>query len=103
MFHTEIKRRISSLRLLSEASLELTYKCNLDCFYCYNDREKSGKPLLLEHYRVLLEDLARMQTMFLMLTGGEPMVHPNFFEIGRIARDLGFVIRVRTNGHSFQG
>ena len=41
-----------------------------------------------------------MQTMFLMLTGGEPMIHPHFFEIGAIARKLGFVVRVRTNGHS---
>jgi MoaA/NifB/PqqE/SkfB family radical SAM enzyme len=35
-----------------------------------------------------------------MLTGGEPMVHPHFFDIGRKARDLGFVTRIRTNGHS---
>jgi MoaA/NifB/PqqE/SkfB family radical SAM enzyme len=53
----------------------------------------------LQQYQQLLEDLAKMQTMYLMLTGGEPMVHPHFFEIGRIARDLGFVVRVRTNGH----
>jgi MoaA/NifB/PqqE/SkfB family radical SAM enzyme len=41
-----------------------------------------------------------MQTLFLMLTGGEPMVHPHFFEIGRMSRELGFVVRVRTNGHT---
>jgi AdoMet-dependent heme synthase len=41
-----------------------------------------------------------MQTLFLMLTGGEPMLHPQFFEIGAIAKELGFVTRVRTNGHS---
>jgi MoaA/NifB/PqqE/SkfB family radical SAM enzyme len=28
------------------------------------------------------------------------MIHPHFFEIGRLARDLGFVVRVRTNGHN---
>ena len=41
-----------------------------------------------------------MQTLYLMLTGGEPMLHPHFFEIGNMARELGFVTRVRTNGHS---
>ena len=51
-------------------------------------------------YKVVLEDLARMQTMFLMLSGGEPMIHPDFFEIGAMTRDLGFVTRIRTNGHS---
>lgn len=40
-----------------------------------------------------------MQTLFLMLTGGEPMIHPHFFDIGNMTRELGFVVRIRTNGH----
>ena len=40
-----------------------------------------------------------MQTLHLMLTGGEPMMHPDLFAIGSKARELGFVIRIRTNGH----
>jgi MoaA/NifB/PqqE/SkfB family radical SAM enzyme len=91
---------VRARRLLHDVTLELTYRCNLDCFYCYNDREKLGKPLSLAQYRTLLVDLARMQTLFLMLTGGEPMVHPHFFEIGRMTKELGFVVRVRTNGHT---
>lgn len=87
-------------RDLLDVTVELTYRCNLDCFYCYNDRGKRGRTLSLGQYRALFEDLARMQTMFVMLTGGEPMVHPHFFEIGRITRELGFVVRVRTNGHT---
>jgi MoaA/NifB/PqqE/SkfB family radical SAM enzyme len=93
-------RRARQQRLLLDVTLELTYRCNLDCFYCYNDRTKKGTPLSLEQYRILLEDLARMQAMFVMLTGGEPMVHPHFFAIGRMTKELGFVTRVRTNGHT---
>lgn len=100
MYQTTILPKIRRQRLLHEVSLELTYRCNLDCFFCYNDRDKRGKPLSLEQYQILLNDLAQMQTMYLMLTGGEPMIHPHFFDIGRIARDLGFVVRVRTNGHN---
>ncbi len=100
MYHDRLLRRVRELRILHSVTLELTYRCNLDCFFCYNDRGKSGRPLALTQYLRLLEDLARLQTLHLMLTGGEPMVHPDFFEIGRKARDLGFVTRVRTNGHS---
>jgi len=100
MYRTEILRKVREQRILHDVSLELTYACNLDCFFCYNDRDKLGKPLSLAQYERLLEDLARMQTLYLMLTGGEPMVHPHFFAIGRKARELGFVTRVRTNGHS---
>jgi MoaA/NifB/PqqE/SkfB family radical SAM enzyme len=99
-YRGEVLRRVRQQRLLHDVTLELTYRCNLDCFYCNNDREKPGKPLSLAQYRTLLEDLARMQTLFLMLTGGEPMVHPHFFEIGRMTKELGFVVRVRTNGHT---
>ncbi|MFT7527251.1 MAG: MoaA/NifB/PqqE/SkfB family radical SAM enzyme [Arenicella sp.] len=87
-------------RILTDVTLELTYACNLDCFFCYNDRDKPGKGLSLAQYETLLRDLAGMQTMFLMLTGGEPMIHPHFFEIGRLTKELGFVVRIRTNGHS---
>jgi len=100
MYQSTIMRKVHEQRLLYSVSLELTFKCNLDCFYCYNDREKPGKPLTLQQYEVLLKDLASMQTMFLMLTGGEPMMHPDFFAIGAIAREQGFAVIIRTNGHS---
>ena len=41
--------------------LELTYHCNLDCFFCYNDVHLAGRPLQLEQYYGLLDDLAEMQ------------------------------------------
>lgn len=97
---SHIARQVRERRMLHDVTLELTYRCNLDCFFCYNDRGKPGQPLSLKQYRTLLEDLARMQAMFLMFTGGEPMLHPHFFEIARMARELGFVVRVRTNGHN---
>jgi len=99
MYRDAVMKAVLANRLLLDVTLELTYRCNLNCFFCYNDRERPGTPLSPAQYRVLLEDLARMQTLFLMLTGGEPMVHPHFFDIGNMTRELGFVVRIRTNGH----
>ena len=90
MYKDRILRRVRERRLLHSVSLELTFQCNLHCYYCYNDRLKTGNMLSLDQYRVLLRDLAEMQTLFLMLTGGEPMLHPDFFEIGKLAQELGF-------------
>ena len=39
--------------------LELTYRCNLDCFFCYNDVSLQGTPLATEQYFALLDELAR--------------------------------------------
>ena len=89
-------------RLLS-ALLELTYRCNLDCFFCYNDLSVRGKALTFEQYDLLLRDLASMNALTVILSGGEPLAHPDFFRIGARARELGFVVRVKTNGHAVHG
>jgi MoaA/NifB/PqqE/SkfB family radical SAM enzyme len=83
--------------------IELTYRCNLDCFFCYNDLGLRGKPLAFEQYDTLLRDLASMDVLNVALSGGEPLAHPDFFRIGARARELGFVVRVKSNGHALRG
>lgn len=86
-------------RLVS-ALLELTYACNLNCSFCYNDLGLEGKPLSVEQYRELLDDLAAQNVLYVILSGGEPLSHPDFFSIGAYAKSLGFVTRIKTNGHA---
>jgi MoaA/NifB/PqqE/SkfB family radical SAM enzyme len=100
MYHSRLRKVMTEQRVLHTVMLELTYRCNLDCFYCYNDKEAAGTPLSFEQYIQLFEDMAEMQTLFLTFTGGEPMVHPRFFDLGEAAKKLGFAVRLRTNGHT---
>ena len=102
MYHTILRKRIRDKGLLHGAMLELTYRCNLDCFFCYNDKDAPGEPLAFEDYVKLFEDLARLHVLFLTFTGGEPMAHPRFFELGQAAREHGFAVRLRTNGHALR-
>lgn len=88
---------------LFSALLELTYRCNLDCSFCYNDVGLRGTPLDRGQYFALLEELARLGVLHLTLSGGEPLAHPDFFTIGGRARELGFVVRVKSNGHALRG
>jgi MoaA/NifB/PqqE/SkfB family radical SAM enzyme len=97
-----VKRTWNDNRLMS-VLLELTYACNLDCTFCYNDLSLGGQRLSLAQYRELLDDLASLGVLNLSLTGGEPLAHPRFFEIAGHARNLGFVIRLKTNGHAVKG
>lgn len=86
--------------ILFSAMVELTYRCNLDCFFCYNDLGLQGVPLSTAQYRRLFEDLRDLGTMNLTLTGGEPLAHPDFFLLGAMARALGFAVRIKSNGHA---
>lgn len=83
--------------------VELTYRCNLDCFFCYNDLGLKGTRLSTAQYLQFFEDLAQMQVLNLTLSGGEPLAHPDFLQLGRAARELGFVIRIKSNGHALCG
>ena len=84
-------------RLLS-VLLELTYACPFRCVFCYNDRRGAGRPLETERWEAALEEMAGMGVLFLTFSGGEPTVHPAFFRLGRKARELGFVLRIKTAG-----
>jgi mycofactocin biosynthetic radical S-adenosylmethionine protein MftC len=89
--------------LLFSVLVELTYRCNLDCFFCYNDLGLRGEPLSREEYFRLFADLREMEVMHLSLSGGEPVAHPDFLVLGARARELGFVVRVKSNGHALRG
>ena len=83
---------------LNSVLLELTYSCNLDCTFCYNDLNLRGRRVSLDMYKTLLDDLAEMGVMSLTLSGGEPLMYQHFFELGAYAREKGFVIKVKSNG-----
>lgn len=96
----EIAGRMWDRNRLLSVLFELTYRCNLDCFYCYNDHGLKGGPISLERYIEVFRELRELDVMFLTLSGGEPLAHPKFFELGRSACQLGFAIKIKTNGHA---
>lgn len=79
--------------------LELTRNCNLRCMYCFTS---AGEPLPGELTREeifhVMEEMAGMGVVGLVLTGGEPTMHPHIHEIVERAAELGFVISLATNG-----
>jgi len=89
--------------ILFSVLVELTYRCNLDCFFCYNDLGLRGEPLRTDQYFEFFADLRDLQVLNLTLSGGEPLAHPDFLRLGARARELGFVVRVKSNGHALRG
>jgi MoaA/NifB/PqqE/SkfB family radical SAM enzyme len=80
------------------ASLELTYRCNWRCVFCYNPRHHDRRGLSGAEWRGVLDDLRALGTLYVALTGGEPLAHPAFLEVARAARERAFALRVLTNG-----
>lgn len=99
----QVLRKAWRDNLLFSVLVELTYRCNLDCFFCYNDLGLRGEPLRTDQYFAFFEDLRDLQVLNLTLSGGEPLAHPDFLRLGAHARELGFVVRLKSNGHALRG
>ena len=80
------------------ASLELTYRCNWRCVFCYNPRHHDQRRLSGAEWLGVLDELRALGTLYVALTGGEPLTHPEFFAIARGVRERAFALRIFSNG-----
>ena len=80
------------------ASLELTYRCNWRCVFCYNPRHHDRRGLSGAEWLAVLDGLRALGTLYVALTGGEPLTHPEFLAIARGVRERAFALRILTNG-----
>ena len=76
--------------------LEITEICNLRCLFCYNDSEPVVASLV--QVKLLIDKICEQGVLELVLTGGEPMSHPNFQEIVLYAVQRIPCVMVQTNG-----
>ena len=81
---------------------ELTDCCNMNCLHCGSSCEPSlghylDTELLLYALGTVAEDFGSDKPM-ICLTGGEPLLHPDFFRIAEEIHRLGFAYGITTNG-----
>lgn len=79
------------------AQLELTYKCNLLCSFCYNAPQERPE-LNGAQWIDAIRKCRGAGSVYVIVTGGEPMVHRDFWEIAEAVRSEGLVLKVYTNG-----
>lgn len=79
---------------LKRLFLELTLKCNEYCFHCGSRcGDVKSEEMTLDQYKVFLDKIKRdfdIEDMQLCITGGEPLLRKDFFEILGYAKSLGF-------------
>jgi len=92
-----IRRAVRLAQPLS-AYLELTYLCNWRCVFCYNPRHFDLKRMSAARWIEVLDDLRELGSLNIALTGGEPLTHPEFFEIAKAVSDRHFALRIFSNG-----
>lgn len=78
----------------------LIRRCNLCCKHCYSISADTDFPGELNTQQVYdtLDDLKDYQVPALILSGGEPLLRPDIYDISARAKSLGFYIGLSTNG-----
>ncbi len=83
-------------------SLELLPLCNLNCDMCYvrltkSEMESQGRLRTGEEWINLATEMLESGTLFMLLTGGEPLLHPDFKEIYLALKKMGMILTINTN------
>ena len=89
-------------------NFELTARCNFDCPMCYihlsaEEVNARGKELTAQQWITLAEHARDRGLMFALLTGGEPLVRKDFFEIYGAMKEMGLMVSINSNGSTLQG
>ncbi len=78
--------------------LALTYRCNNDCFHCYNARPRNHPELDSDHWRQIIDRVWELGIPHVVFTGGEPTLRRDLPELVAYAQKTGLVAGLNTNG-----
>jgi len=87
------KKRVIPISVL----VEVCYKCNENCIHCFlSNHTKMG--MTLNQYEKLFDQFVEAGTFFVIMTGGEPFLRPDFMQIVAAARKRRLSVTIFTNG-----
>jgi len=92
----------SDLRAPLYVAWQVTNECNLACLHCIEESGpgKAFRDELSEREAfAVLEQLMDSEVPYLSFSGGEPMVHPRFFEMVQYVCERDGQLKIETNGH----
>jgi radical SAM protein with 4Fe4S-binding SPASM domain len=95
-------KKIERQRVPLSGGLALTHRCNLNCLHCYarEDAPRRGDDSLelnTGQWKKIIDEIKAAGCLYLLLTGGEPLLRDDFAAIYSYAKRQGFLITVFTN------
>jgi len=101
-FINRVTKECVKKNLLTDGSIELTFRCNLKCSHCYvsyHENINKKKEMSYEEICNYLDQLAKEGLRTIVFNGGEPLIRKDFLEIYTYAKKKGFMITVFTNAN----
>ncbi len=110
MIDQNVQESLDKIILMAEekkipltAHIDITYRCNLNCVHCCcqdlsEDFTHGQAEMTTGTIMRVLDELAEAGSLYLSISGGEALTHPDLFEIMLYARKRSFCIALITNG-----
>jgi len=96
--------RIDALGAPLFVAWQITRDCDLACLHCCTESAPGKRlpdELDAEEVMRLVDDIVRSEVPYVMLCGGEPLVHPLFFHMAEALGGAGLQLKIETNGQRF--
>lgn len=105
---TYLHKKGRALGLPIAGTFELTARCNFNCPMCYvhmtqEQVQQAGKELTAQQWLSIARQAQQQGMLLALLTGGEPLVRKDFFEIYKGMKQLGLMVSINSNGSMLQG
>jgi radical SAM protein with 4Fe4S-binding SPASM domain len=102
-FLQQFSQKALQQRVPLSGSFAITHRCNLRCAHCYLGSQKKQnqlRPQEMSTAKVLsvLDEITEAGCLYLLITGGEPLLRKDFPEIYTHAKENGLLVTVFTNG-----
>lgn len=103
---SKIKKKAYENKIPIHATFELTPRCNFNCQMCYvhlltEEIAKFGKELTADQWLMVGKQAADMGVLSICITGGDPLLHPEFKKIWIGLSQMGFKLILQTNASLF--
>ena len=100
-YFMQFNKKAYDLRTPLTGTLDLTYRCNLNCIHCYlgdNAYVNKHDEMSTKQICTVIDEITEAGCLYFLVTGGEPFLRRDFPEIYGYAKKQGLIITIFTNG-----
>ena len=107
-FYKQVWEKAFAEGIPISGTFELTPRCNFSCKMCYvhlkpEEIPQNGVELTAKEWLRIAEEAKEAGTTWLCITGGEPLLHPEFPLIWERLTEMGFFLTLQTNASLIRG
>lgn len=78
--------------------IAVTTRCDMGCSHCMASCTPSGEDMAIDNFRLAIDEISKVDKIVL-LTGGEPLLHPDIWDMIDYARKSGLFVILISNGY----